>query len=358
MYEKLIYNVTIGDRHNYKTKADTIVFGIGEDTIEIDDVDQLPGLIAASNNAQLIPSLALELYDATKTDVIDLFGAQGVQKNGGLSFQYTDVDLKAISTLVRLHPQGRDNYEKDITLWKATIKADAELTYSSKGYTTIPISFRIFADEDQTANPTCFLGDWSIKDATPKAVLIVMDNKVRAPYYSLGAATALVNQSDRLAAFEVYFNASSTETIEVNNVAGYTDADIIIDVDAAAGGYVPAVGNVLQNNTGTWFYVNTVTVVGGGNYTLGIDRGTFTATATDDALIDGETLTLLVDFEVIPARDNATWTSSVPANLTVGDTYQADADADNKGVYVRLQAGGSNVTATVKAIPSVSLVMS
>lgn len=322
------------------------------------------GVIPGDNISMVLQNSDTDFINGTL-----LFGqleiiSSGSKIAGGLGFKIRDSD--DIVQRLRFHPTGVDQNitDDDIIFHKAFPLPNFELTSSKDKIQELSINFRAKPDNDQ---PVGFqygiIGPWDLTQGTPAYVAITLAERnvvnsagLTLPVMNINALTLSANQTDRLFGKKVFMQ-NGTVTMQVNNSGTYTAGATSIGFDTLSSANAISAGDYIEINNGSSTEIAFVTNVVFTSTTTGtIDLIRGVPTGTGISGVDDDVFTVKVGVGIQAARDDGTWASSSPSNVTGGNTFPGTGTT-KKGVIDHVAAGSANITVTVNAVSSPNCVV-
>lgn len=332
------------------TTVDSLVINQGEQVINVDNADQLEGIIKQFSKGYVF-SVTVSLK---RSDFDFIYGklmqskATLVQGSGGEKYYsvrnqiFDNVDL---SKILKLHPSNLSatDRSKDIYFPKAfpTLE-DFNLVGSRDTVQEVSITFTIFPDLDNNDESARF-GDWTAVASNPLGVWLSTDDNPQVPGKHVDAMTISAQSTHQINGFALFGTTTGTATAAIDNGAGYTATDTSLVFDGLSS------ANAILDNSyveigSEIIYVESVSYTSTTEGTLTVVRGVAGSTAA--SITDNDAITVIDEVAVINANDSGSWASSSASNVTVGDTVSGTG-TDKSGVIAHVAAGSADITLTV-----------
>lgn len=343
------------------TSVDTEQFTLQPEIVDA-SVDQFSGA-AASFMTGLPATVAATFLNTSVADLISLFRGQvfvealgsRIKMSGGTNTINMLDDN--VSGVLLLHPHGvpRTDRSNDIYLPCAAFDSSGfNLAGSRTKVQDVPATFKIFPNTDLPAAEQYWtIGDWSLSNVTPLAVLLRFAGDATDPLYSVPAITLNNSATERIRAFQVNGTVDTADTALLDGAIAATDTSLSFDTGITANAFQQF--DYLQIGS-EYVFVQSIAYVTTTSGTMTISRGLLDTVPA--AQIDNEPIHLVSDVSVIDRRDSADWVSSDPLVVTVGDSYPGTSIANRKGQMININPGATTtetITATYNSVTSADL---
>lgn len=340
-------------------KEDTTEFGMNGQYIKITDAATVRGMIKGWKVGDE-PSLRTEIY---QVEYMAIFGEMGKGQydvavdpsTGGVNIGIgsEERDLDTVGERWWLHPHNLpvDDTSKDIMLWKCAPSFENLNFVARKNEAqSVAIEFMIMADESQPLRQTFgVVGDWTVQAGAPAGVFLQVGDNVNYPY--LHQSDIGLEVGARIKQNAWLFNKVDTGKIaNIDMVSGITATDDEIDIENVSNAGLFVVGDYISiDKGGTVEYCEIIAaqVTGAGTKKIKVRRGIGGKTASSHS--DSDDVELLDKVSVTLGTKKGTWAATVPADAKVGNTFET------KGHVEAIQAGSSDITATVAGVASPAL---
>lgn len=327
----------------------------GSQYVDVTNAAQFNGVLKSWTNGY-IPTVQIQMLE---TDYQRLFGRLGGEQfraivdGAKLSWGIGSRVKELLGKMTILRPVGADagDYAEDIAFWKGIPDfSQVQITGNRDEANVVTVPFKILPDDTQNIDWTYGrIGDWTAVDTAPGGIFAQFDFAVKHPYKHIPAVT-LDSNSKLQAQWFGFWSQDSAVTAAINDVDDITaiDKDVVFDGLSIANGL--SVGDYIKIDSEKMeitAIVYTTSTAGTATVRRGIG-GTAAAIHLDDAAI-----TLQKNVYVMNVTKRAAHLSSVPADVTVGDSNVTD----NKGLMEWASDGASNLTAVIGATTSQTLVV-
>ena len=265
-------------------------------------------------------------------------------------------DLEQVGVFIRLHPtsSAEDDFSADIAFWKAAPDfSNVEIAGDLDNPQTVTVPWLIMPDESKDSEEAYGrIGDWSIVDGTPLGVFIQLAPFAKKPYKHIPAVSLGVSAKANAYAYAFKATVGATDIGALNGAI--TATSLTFNVNGLPPNHPIGVGDYIRVTDGTnteYMEITGATIVTATEKTFTVIRAVGGSLSYNFA--SGDPVRLLSKVAVQRGTEAATWSSSVPANIVVGNSNTLG----NKGELRHGgSAGTSNVTATINTVASPNLV--
>lgn len=321
---------------------------INQNTVQLTDVDQYFGTVAETQQGWSVTA-SVTLYEVQYSTLMALISSGKVNNvvsgtSTAYDFDTVPVNLVTNASEVIFRPTdaASGDFSNDVVFWKANVSVTLTLMGDRTKYQEIPVTITAYPDTARARSGYPYsatyarIGSYAISATDPNYIGIIAGRTATAPYKHVPAATLDSYGTLQLEAFGAWItNTSTTAALDDATDINTTDTALVYDAKSAATDF-----------TGRYILVGTEVMYVSADSGGTAATGTFTCQraacfSTAAIALDNATITLLETPIVYRYTNAATWSSSVAADATVGDSNTTG----NKGKVSWVSSGSTNITA-------------